>query len=97
MGALGPVNAMTAYANGWHGVPIEAADEVQTGRLHQEANEEWRLDLYNAPPVPFGLLPNSPCAALPRSAWHQAKCHLGASRRAISALQRVCGHSVNRP
>ncbi len=54
---LGPVNTMSAYANGWHGVPIEAADDMQTGRLHLEGNGEWRLDLCYAPPLPFGLLP----------------------------------------
>ena len=57
---------MTAHANGGHGVPIEASDERQTGRLPEEDNEEWRP----MPSVPFGLL---------------------------RKLQRVCGHSVNRP
>ena len=59
---LGPVHTMSANANGWHGVPIEAPDEGQTGRLREEGNEEWRP----MPPVPFGLLPKRPCASLRR-------------------------------
>ena len=37
---LGLVHTISASANGWHRVPIEALDEVQTGRLHEERNEE---------------------------------------------------------
>jgi hypothetical protein len=47
---------MSAYANAWHGVPIEASGVQQTGRLLEEDNEEWRP----MPPVPFGLLPKTP-------------------------------------
>src|SRR5947207_2510611 len=57
---LGPVHTMSASANGWHGAPIEALDKAQTGRLREESNEEWRPRA----PVPFGLLPKSPCASL---------------------------------
>ena len=52
---LGPVNAMDANANGWHGAPIKAADEATTERLCEENNAEWRP----MPPVPFGLLPKN--------------------------------------
>jgi len=53
---------MSANANGSHGVPIEAPDAVQTGRLRKEGNEEWRP----MRPVPFGLLSKRPCASLRR-------------------------------
>jgi hypothetical protein len=51
---------MSAYANGWHGVPIEASDEQQTGRLLEEGNEEWRP----MAPVSFGLLACNAYAAM---------------------------------
>jgi len=79
---------MSIDANGWHGAPIEALDEAQTGRLREESNEEWRARA----PVPFGLLPKWPCASLQSLARRPACLRLRASRRAISALQRVSGH-----
>jgi hypothetical protein len=80
----GPVNAMSAYANGWHGVPIEASDEQQTGRLLEEDNEEWRP----MPPVPFGLLPKSPCNAYAAIALPGPKVRVATGRRnAAPALQ----------
>jgi len=51
---------MDANANGWHGAPIKAADEAKTERLREENNAEWRA----MPPVPSGLLPKTPIAAL---------------------------------
>ena len=84
---------MDANANGWHGAPIEAADEAKTGRLGEESNEEWRP----MPPVPFGLLPKTPIAALQSLAGCPTRLRLRALRWAFSALQRVCAHSVNRP
>jgi len=67
--SLGPVHTISASANGWHRVPIEALDEVQTGRLHEECNEEWRPRR----PVPFGLLPKWPCASLRSLAGRPAR------------------------
>jgi len=32
---------MDANANGWHGVPIKAADEAKAERLREENNAEW--------------------------------------------------------
>jgi hypothetical protein len=58
--SLGPVHTMSASANGWHGAPIKALDEAETGRLCEESNAEWRPRA----PVPFGLLPKWPCASL---------------------------------
>ena len=84
---------MYACANGWHGVPIEAPDEAQTGRLREEGNEEWRP----MPPVPFGLLPKTPIAALRSLTGQPARFRLRALRWAFSAVQRVRAHSVNRP
>ena len=57
---LGPVNAMGANANGWHGAPIAAADEAKTSGLGEESNKEWRP----RPAVPIGLLPKTLIAAL---------------------------------
>jgi hypothetical protein len=51
---------MRTHANRWHAVPIAAADEAKTGGLGEESNKEWR----RRPPVPFGLLPKKPIAAL---------------------------------
>jgi hypothetical protein len=51
---------MFACANEWHGAPIKALDEAQTGRLREECNAEWRPRA----PVPFGLLPKGPCTLL---------------------------------
>ena len=90
---LGPVNAMDANANGWHGAPIKAADEAKTERLREEDNAEWRP----MPPVPFGLLPKTPIAALQSLAGYPTRLRLRALRWAFSAVQRVCAHSVNRP
>jgi hypothetical protein len=74
-------------------VPIKAADEAKTGRLREENNEEWRPRA----PVPFGLLPKTPTAALPSLAGQPARLRLCALRWAFSAVQRVRAHSVNRP
>ena len=72
----GPVNAMGANANGWHGAPIAAADEAKTGGLGEEGNKEWRP----MPPVPFGLLPKTPIAALQRLAGCPTRLRLRALR-----------------
>src|SRR5438067_13268367 len=90
---LGPVNTMSARANGWHGVPIEASDAAETGRLRKEGNEEWRP----MPPVPSGLLPKGPCTSLQSLTGQGARLRLCASRMTLLALQRTRGHSVNRP
>src|SRR3989454_12201775 len=96
-GRSGPVHTMSASANGWHGAPIEAPDFVKIGSKDgvssEESNEEWRP----MPPVPFGLLPKGPCASLQSLAGPLARLRLRASRMALSAVQRTCGHSVNRP
>ena len=84
---------MDANANGWHGAPIKANDEAKTGRLHEEDNAEWRP----MPPVPFGLLPKTPGAALRSLTGQAARFRLRALRWAFSTVQRVCAHSVNRP
>jgi hypothetical protein len=55
---------MGAKANGWPGAPIAAADEGKTSSLAEESNKEWRPGA----PVPFGLLPKTPIAALQRLA-----------------------------
>jgi hypothetical protein len=90
---LGPVNAMDANANAWHGPPIKAADEVKTWRLREENNAEWRP----VPRVPLGLLPKTPRAALQSLVGCPTRLRLRALRRAFLAVQRVCAHSVNRP
>src|SRR5438552_1898488 len=92
-GRLGPVSAMGANANGRHGAPVEARDETKTPRLGEESNEERRPRT----PVPCGLLPKTPIAALQRLAGRPARLRLCALRWAFSALQRVCAHSANRP
>ena len=84
---------MDANANGRLGVPIKAPDEAKTGRLREEGNAEWRPK----PPVPFGLLPKTPGAALRSLAGCPTRLRPRALRRAFSAAQRVCAHSVNRP
>jgi hypothetical protein len=53
---------MGAHANRWRATPIAAADEAKTGSLGEESNKEWR----RRPPVPFGLRPKAPIAALQR-------------------------------
>jgi len=84
---------MDANANGRRGAPIATADDAKTGGLGEESNKEWRA----APPVPFGLLPKTPIAALQRLAGCPTRLRLRALRWTFSALQRVCVHSVNRP
>ena len=84
---------MGANANGWHGAPIAAADEAKTSGLGEESNKEGRPRT----PVPFGLLPETPIAALQRLAGFPTRLRLRALRWAFSAVQRVCVHSVNRP
>jgi hypothetical protein len=84
---------MGANANGWHGAPIKADDEAKTKCLRKEDNAEWRPRA----PVPFGLLPKTPIAALQSLAGHLARRSRSALRWAFSAVQRVCVHSVNRP
>ncbi len=84
---------MFADANEWHGPPIKADDEAKTGRLREEDNAEWRPRA----PVPFGLLPKTPIAALQSLAGFTTRLRLCALRCAFSALQRVREHSLNRP
>jgi hypothetical protein len=84
---------MDANANGWHGAPIKAADEAKTGCLREENNAEW----CPRAPVPFGLLPKTPIAALQSLAGCPTRLRLRALRWAFSAEQRVRAHSVNRP
>src|SRR5437870_6201291 len=76
----GPVNAMGANANGWHGAPIAAAylpnTEAKTSGQGEESNKEWRP----MPPVPFGLLPKTPIAALQRLAGCPTRLRLRALR-----------------
>jgi hypothetical protein len=84
---------MDASANGRLGAPVKAADEAKTGRLREENNAEWRPE----PPVPFGLLPKTPIAALRGLAGQPARLRPRALRWAFSAVQRVRAHSVNRP
>jgi hypothetical protein len=67
---------MGANANGGHGVPIAAADEAKTSGLGEESNKEWRLRA----PVPFGLLPKTPIAALQRLAGFPIRLRLRALR-----------------
>src|SRR4249920_3231897 len=92
---LGPVSAMGANANGWHGAPIATADEAKTSGLGEESNKEWRPRA----PVPVGLLPKTPIAALRTLVGYptRLRLRLRALRWAFSALQRVCVHSANRP
>jgi len=78
---------MGANANGWHGAPIAAADDAKTGGLGEESNKEWRPRA----PVPVGLLPKTPIAALQRLAGCPTRLHLRALRCAFSAVQpRLC-------
>ena len=49
------------------------------------------------PPVPSGLLPKTPIAALQSLAGNPTRLRLRALRWAFPAVQRVCAHSVNRP
>ena len=90
---LGPVNTMDANANGWPAAPIKAADEAKTERLREENNAEWRPK----PSDPSGLLPKAPIAALQGLAGFPTRLRPRALRRAFSAVQRVCAHSVYRP
>jgi hypothetical protein len=53
---------MGAHANRWRAAPIATADEAKTRGLGEQSNQEWR----RRPPVPFGLLPKTPIAALRR-------------------------------
>src|SRR5258707_106719 len=86
---LGPVNAMNASANGWHGAPIAAADDAKIRSLGWESNKEWRP----MPPVPFAqfsqLRPKTPSAALRRLAKCATCLRLRALRWAFSAVQRI--------
>ena len=84
---------MGANANDRSEAPIKAHDEAKTGRLGEECNEEWRLIAL----VPFGLLPKTLSAALQSLAGFTTRLRLCALRRAFSAVQRVCVHSVSRP
>ena len=84
---------MGTNANGWPGAPIKAADEAKTERLREENNAEWRP----RPPVPSGLLPKTPIAALQSLAGCPTRLRLRALRWAFSAVQRVCAHSVYGP
>jgi len=72
--------------------PIKAPDEVKTGCLGKEGNEEWRPRT----PVPFGLLPKEPGGSLQSAAGQSARLRFAPCPGALSALQRNCGHRVNR-
>src|SRR5262249_11762795 len=74
--SLGPVNVMGAYANGCPGAPIKAQDEAKTNGLGEDGNTEWRPRT----PVPFGLLPKTPIAALQSLAGRPARLRLCALR-----------------
>jgi len=71
---------MGANANGWHGAPIAAAylpnTEAKTSGLGEESHKEWRPK----PPVPVGLLPKTPIAALQRLAGYPTRLRLRALR-----------------
>jgi len=67
---------MGANANGWHGAPIAAADDAKTGGLGEDSNKEWRPRT----PVPFGLLPKTPNAALRRLSGYPTRLRLRALR-----------------
>jgi hypothetical protein len=60
---------MGANANGRHGPTVKADDDAKTGRLREEDNAEWRPRA----PVPFGLLPKTPIAALRRLAGYPTR------------------------
>src|SRR3989442_14085735 len=96
-GRSGPVHTMSTSANGWHGAPIEAPDFGKIGSKDQgsseESNEEWRARA----PVPFGLLPKEPMRFVAKPRRAACPASFRASRMALLAVQRTCGHSVNRP
>ena len=48
---------------------IKAPDDVKTGRLGKEGNEEWR----RMAPAPFGLPPKTPIAVLQSLAGQPAR------------------------
>jgi hypothetical protein len=58
------------------GGPIRAPEAAQTGRPREEGNAQWRPK----PPVPFGLLPKTPIAALQSLAGQAARLRLRALR-----------------
>jgi len=74
---------MDTNANGWDGAPIKATqlpnEEAETWRLREEGNAEWRP----MPPVPFGLLPKTPSAALRSLTGQPARYRLRALRWAF--------------
>jgi hypothetical protein len=72
---------------------MKADDEAKTGRLREKDNAQWRL----MPPVPFGLLPKTPIAALQSLAGCLPAFAFAPCGRPFSAVQRVRVHSVNRP
>jgi len=84
---------MGAYANGRLRAPTKAQDEAKTSGLGEDGNTGWRPKA----PVPVGLLPKTPIAALQTLTGRPARFRLCALRSAFSATQRVCVHSVNRP
>jgi len=67
---------MGGYANGCPGAPIKAQDEAKTSGLGEDGNTEWRRKA----PVPFGLLPKTPIAALQSLAGRRARLRLCALR-----------------
>jgi len=67
---------MGAYANERPGAPIKAQDEAKTRGLGEDGNTEWRPRA----PVPFGLLPKTPIAALQSLAGRRARLRLCALR-----------------
>ena len=80
---------MDANANGWSEAPIEAPDEAKTGRLREEGNDESRPK----PPVPFGLLPKTPIAALRRLAEYPdpRRAQPSGDLRPFAARGSTCG------
>jgi hypothetical protein len=67
---------MDANATGRPEAPIKAQDEAKTGGLDEDGNAEWRPRT----PVPFGLLPKTPIAALQRLAECPTRLRLSALR-----------------
>src|SRR4051794_20294759 len=77
---------MDANANGWPAAPIKAADEAKTERLREENNAEWR----RWAPVPSGLPPKTPIAALQSLAGYPTRLRLCALRWAFSLPGTLC-------
>lgn len=90
---LGSVHSIFTSANGVIGVPVQAQDAGQTGRLAKECNAEW----HGKRPVPFGLRPKKPCAALQSLAGRAAPASFCAWIKAFLPSNASCKNTVNRP